>query len=268
MGGYAAVAPIEQLLRPSVRRESYLKLCTLGEGGEGEGAGPSSGERTQHPPSLPSLLLSTFSSLPSSNSFPFSPPVLLRPSSGDPQGTEGLALSERPCWCPILTRSCESTHASSCTGSLARIHPHVIQLGSRKRTSPPPPRNDRPRKEGRTKAASPGVGLEQLHWHEPDARAVALVNQFTVFFPPTLPSTLLPEHVPNPDLMMIRVCVCMCGHVCVARRMPPSARRRRRRGGLMLISSKPTPALQYALLIFSCPTFGTKAGAQLKTPES
>jgi len=156
-----------------------LNSAHLEKGEPRGGAGLSSSGRTQHPPSLlffssPSLLFP----LP----IPFHPPpppVLLRTSSGDPQGTEGPALSERPCWCPVLTRSCQSTHASSCTGSLARIHPHVIRLGSRKRTSPPGTIG-RGRK---AKAASPGVGLQQLHWHEPDARAVALVNQFTFFFP-------------------------------------------------------------------------------------
>lgn len=61
-GGYAAVAPIEQLLRPPVGRESYLKLCTLGEGGRTGGAGLSSEGRTQHPPPSPSSLLLFFSS--------------------------------------------------------------------------------------------------------------------------------------------------------------------------------------------------------------
>jgi len=232
------------------------------EKGEPEGGGWTLVVRTHSTPSLPSLLLFPFSSLPSSDPFP-SPPVLLRTSSGDPQGTEGPALSERPCWCPVLIRSCESTHAPSCTGSLARIHPHVIRLGSRKRTFPP--RNDRPRKEGRKRPVLGLVSSNHTGTNQMPGQLHLSINSL-FFSPHTLPSTLLPEHVPNPDLMMIRVCVCMCGHVCVARRMPPSARGGG--GGLMLISSKPTPALQYALLILSLSTFGTKAGAQLKTPES
>jgi len=100
-GGYAAVAPIEQLLRPPVGRESYLNLCTLGEGGRRGGWTLVGG--THSTPSLHlSLLFFSSPSLLSPLPIPFhSPPrsrspLLLCPSSGDPQGTEGPALSEWP----------------------------------------------------------------------------------------------------------------------------------------------------------------------------
>ena len=146
--------------------------------------------RTQHPPSLlfSSLLPIPFHSQPPS---PPPSPLLFSPFfMGPARYRRSISLPSGPSRCPVLTRSSSPlVHRASCTGSLARIHVHVICPGSKKRAHPP----DRPRGQ---RPPSRGAGSWPLG--EPDARAA--VNQLPPFFSSSFllcQGTLPPEHVPK-----------------------------------------------------------------------
>ena len=119
-------------------------------------------------------------------------PLLFSPFfRGPARYRRSISLPSGPSRCPVLTRSSSPlVHRASCTGSLARIHVHVICPGSKKRALPPP---DRPRGQ---RPPSRGAGSWPLG--EPDARAA--VNQLPPFFPSSFllcQGTLPPEHVPK-----------------------------------------------------------------------